>query len=106
MPSRVYTMMGVRVRRACSMTNAVTSWNALLRSDAAATTTIRSIFGTHRFEQFTYAPGPKKAIALRPISARMELPARQWSYLLQEFTQMLAVDSAYEQATANLGTAD
>ena len=28
---------------------------------------------------------------------------RRWSYLLQEFTQMLAVDSAYEQAMHNLG---
>ena len=33
----------------------------------------------------------------------MSLPARQWSYLLQEFSQMLAVDSAYEQAMENLG---
>jgi hypothetical protein len=75
----------------------------LQRSKKTAATTIRSIFGTHRFEQFTYAPGPKKAIQLRPISARMSLPARQWSYLLQEFSQMLAVDSAYEQAMDNLG---
>jgi hypothetical protein len=75
----------------------------LHRSEETATTEIRSIFGAHRFEQFTYAPGPKKAIALRPISARMSLPARKWSYLLQEFSQMLAVDSAYEQAMQNLG---
>lgn len=75
----------------------------LQRSQKTAKTTIRSIFGTHRFEEFTYAPGPKKAIQLRPISARMSLPARQWSYLLQEFSQMLAVDSAYEQAMHNLG---
>lgn len=75
----------------------------LRRSEKTATTTIRSIFGTHRFEQFTYAAGAGKAIQLRPISARMSLPARQWSYLLQEFSQMLAVDSAYEQAMDNLG---
>jgi hypothetical protein len=75
----------------------------LYRSEKTAKTTIRSIFGTHRFEQFTYASGPKKAIQLRPISARMSLPARQWSYLLQEFSQMLAVDLAFEQAMENLG---
>jgi hypothetical protein len=75
----------------------------LRRSEETTTTTIRSIFGTHRFEQFTYAAGPKQAIKLRPISARMSLPARKWSYLLQEFSQMLAVDSAYEQAMDNLG---
>ena len=76
----------------------------LQRSAATGTTELRSIFGTHRIEQFTYSPGPKQAIALRPISARMSLPLRRWSYLLQEFTQMLAVDSAYEQAVTNLET--
>ena len=72
------------------------------RSPNKAKTTIRSIFGTHRFEQFTYAPGAKKAIALRPISARMSLPTSQWSYLLQQWSQMLCVDSAYQQAMGNL----
>jgi len=74
----------------------------LRRSDTKSLTTVRSIFGTHRFEQFTYAPGAKKAIALRPISARMSLPAGRWSYLLQQWTQMLSVDSAYQQAMNNL----
>jgi hypothetical protein len=76
----------------------------LQRSAATSTTDFRSIFGTHRIQQFTYSPGPKQAIALRPISARMSLPPRRWSYLLQEFTQMLAVDSAYDQAMKNLET--
>lgn len=74
----------------------------LHRSTSKANSTIRSIFGTHRFEQFTYASGPKKAIALRPISARMSLPESRWSYLLQQWTQMLCVDSAYQQAMDNL----
>ena len=74
----------------------------LRRSENKAPTTVRSIFGTHTFEQFTYAPGPKKATALRPISARMSLPAGRWSYLLEQWTQMLSVDSAYQQAMDNL----
>ena len=74
----------------------------LRRSKSKAPTTIRSIFGTHTFEQFTYAPGPKKAVALRPISARMSLPAGRWSYLLEQWTQMLCVDSAYQQPMDNL----
>lgn len=77
--------------------------DTLRRIEKISTTTVRSIFGTHRFQQFTYAPGPKKAVALRPISARMSLPNRQWSYLLQEFSQMLSVDSAYGQAMSDLG---
>ena len=75
----------------------------LHRSEQTRRTTVRSIFGTHSFEQFTYAPSARKAIQLRPISARMSLPARRWSYLLQELSQMLAVDQAYEQAMNNLG---
>jgi hypothetical protein len=73
------------------------------RSKKKATTSLRSIFGQHRFEQFTYARGKNKAVSLRPISARLSLPASQWSFLLQEFSQMLAVDQAYDQAMQNLG---
>jgi hypothetical protein len=75
----------------------------LHRSESPSRTTIRSIFGDHRFEQFTYSAGKHKSIKLRPISARMELPERRWSYLVQELVEMLAVDQAYEQATSNLG---
>jgi hypothetical protein len=75
----------------------------LRRSEKPTRSTIRSIFGTHSFEQFTYSAAKNKTIELRPISARMALPAKQWSFLLQEFAQMLAVDQAYGQATRNLG---
>lgn len=74
----------------------------LYRSEATHQTTVRSTFGTHTFEQFTYAPGAKKATQLRPVSARMLLPQRQWSFLLQELSQMMAVDQAYDQAMDNL----
>jgi hypothetical protein len=74
----------------------------LHRNPSKAMSTIRSIFGTHCFEQFIYGPGSKKAIALRPISARMSLPESRWSYLLQQWTQMLCVDAAYQQAMDNL----
>ena len=76
----------------------------LRRSETTHRTTIRSIFGVHTFNQFTYAPSSKKATQLLPISARMLLPKRQWSYLLQEFSQMLAIDQSYEQAMESLGT--
>jgi hypothetical protein len=79
------------------------SGKPLKRSDKPSTSRIRSIFGVHLFDQFTYASGKHKAIALRPISARMSLPEKQWSFLLEEFSQMLCVDSAYEQAMQNLG---
>lgn len=75
----------------------------LRRSKKPVATTIRSIFGTHHFQQFTYAAAPGRAIELRPISARMALPSRQWSHLLEEFSQMLAVDQSYSQAMDSLG---
>jgi len=73
------------------------------RSEAKSSTKLRSIFGEHAFEQFTYTPGKNKPISLRPISARLSLPAERWSFLLQEFSQMLGVDQAYDQAMKNLG---
>lgn len=74
----------------------------LYRSHRPTPTSVRSIVGMHRFEQFTYSAGPKKAIGLRPISARLSLPSIPWSYLLQQWTQMLCVDSAYQQAMNHL----
>jgi hypothetical protein len=73
------------------------------RSQAKSTTKLRSIFGEHTFEQFTYASGKNRPISLRSISARLSLPSGRWSFLLQEFSQMLGVDQAYDQAMKNLG---
>ena len=42
----------------------------LKRSLSTVATSIRSIFGVHHFEQFTYSAGKGKAIALRPTSPR------------------------------------
>lgn len=84
-------------------TIAIESARTLHRSSNPTKGSIRSAFGLHEFAQFTYAAGPKKAVELRPISARMSLPKAKWSFLLQEFSQMLCVDSSYTQAMDNLG---
>ncbi len=73
------------------------------RSEQKSVTRLRSIFGQHSFEQFTYSAGTNQAIDLRPISARLSLPSGRWSFLLQEFSQMLGIDQAYDQAMKNLG---
>ena len=57
----------------------------LQRSQEPSRMTFRSIFGVHRLEQCTYASGPKKAIALRPVSARMSLPKLQFHGFPQTF---------------------
>ena len=59
---------------------------------------MRSVFGEHTFETYVYAPGPKQKIALRPIDARLNLPAGKYSYLLEEFTQYFCVEQAFGQA--------
>ncbi len=79
------------------------SEKALQRSEHPSSTVIRSIFGEHTFDQYTYSTGMKKPIELRPISARMLLPTHRWSHLLQEFSQMFCVDQAFRQSAANLG---
>jgi hypothetical protein len=77
---------------------------SLHRSPKTAATAVRSIFGTHEFEQYTYSEGKNKKIKLRPISARLQLPENRWSYLLQEFSQMFCVDQAFNQTADNLET--
>jgi len=74
----------------------------LRRSEKKSTATVRSIFGEHSFEQYTYSRGKNKAIELRPISARITLSERRWSFLLQEFSQMFCVDQAFNLGSANL----
>jgi hypothetical protein len=74
----------------------------LQRSSEPVHATVRSIFGQHSFEQFTYSAGKNKKVELYSISARMQLPEHQWSYLLQEFSQLFCVDQAFNQASKNL----
>jgi hypothetical protein len=76
----------------------------LQRNAEPVSCSIRSIFGTHEFQQYTYRAGTKQAIELRPIDARLSLPKKRWSYLLQEFSQMFCVDFAFGLAAENLGT--
>ena len=82
---------------------ATESGKTLHRSEKPSSSVIRSIFGEHSFHQYVYSTGKKKPIELRPISARMSLPASRWSHFLQEFSQMFCVDHAFRQSAANLG---
>jgi hypothetical protein len=74
----------------------------LERSSGPVAKTVRSIFGHHHFNEFTYSSGNKRKVELSPISARLQLPEHQWSYLLQEFSQLFCVDQAFNQAARNL----
>ena len=74
----------------------------LKRSEQLSDTKIRSMFGQHSFRQYTYAPGKNKAIELKPLSSRMSLPDHRWSLLLQELSQIIAVDCSFEQTNQRL----
>lgn len=67
----------------------------LQRSPTVQKREVRSIFGEHAFESFVYSRGPRQKIELRPINARLNLPAGKASYLLQEITQLFCVEKAF-----------
>ena len=55
----------------------------------------RTIFGKHSVTSFVYSRAPRQKIELRPIDAKLNLPDRLASYLLQEFTQLFCVEKAF-----------
>jgi hypothetical protein len=76
----------------------------LQRSESPIGRPLRTVFGEHSFDAYVYAPGPKQKIALRPIDARLNLPAGKYSYLLEEFTQYFCVEQAFGQAADSFQT--
>jgi hypothetical protein len=78
--------------------------HVLHRSPAPQSRQLRTIFGEHQFSQYTYSAGQHHKIALRPVDARLELSPRMYSYLLEEFSQMFCVESAFAQSARNLST--
>jgi hypothetical protein len=63
---------------------------------------LRTVFGEHTFNAYVYAPGPKQKVVLRPIDARLQLPAGKFSYLYEEFSQYFCVEQAFGTATERL----
>ncbi|MFQ5938167.1 MAG: ISKra4 family transposase [Acidiferrobacterales bacterium] len=74
----------------------------LRRSERPVERKLRTIFGEHVIESYVYAAGAKKAIEYRPLDERMGLPAGRCSYLLEELSQYLCVNQAFEQSSACL----
>lgn len=76
----------------------------LHRSQQTKTRRLRTIFGEHRFQQYSYSAGKGKTIELRPLDARMQLPVGVCSYLLEEFSQLFCVEQAFDVARGNIQT--
>lgn len=74
----------------------------LKRSSSPHDRRLRTIFGEHRFRQYVYARGANRKIELRPIDVRLSLSPRICSYLLEEFSQLFCIDSAFGQSATNL----
>ena len=49
----------------------------LKRSATKTACCVRSVFGEHHFQQYTYSAGTKRKAELRPVSARMQLPGKR-----------------------------
>src|SRR5712692_9879786 len=76
----------------------------LQRSEAVEERPVRTIFGEHTLESYVYSAGSKRKIELRPIDARLNLPAGKASYLLQEFSQLFCVEKAFRVGARQIQT--
>jgi hypothetical protein len=74
----------------------------LYRSSSPHSRSLRTVFGEHEFEQFVYSPGANRKIELKPLDARMGLSGHVPSYLMEEFSQMFCVESAFALSAKNL----
>jgi hypothetical protein len=74
------------------------------RSSEPVMRVLRTLFGLHEFPAYVYRERqhPHSSIVLRPIDARLGVSPVEWSPLLQEFSQLFAVDQAYGQVAENL----
>jgi hypothetical protein len=76
----------------------------LERSQEPADRPLRTVFGEHTIRAYVYAAGAHEAIELRPVDARLSLPAGRCSYFFEEFSQYFCVDQAFRQASQGLAT--
>jgi hypothetical protein len=72
------------------------------RSPSPHSRSLRTVFGEHEFEQFVYSRGANRKIEMRPLDARMGLSGHVHSYLMEEFSQMFCVESAFALSAENL----
>jgi hypothetical protein len=63
----------------------------------------RSVFGAFRLQRAVYGSREGQKIDLVPLDARLQLPAGDYSYLLQEWDQLLGVEQAFGRVAQTLG---
>ena len=72
------------------------------RSESPHSRPLRTVFGEHELEQFVYSRGANRKIEFKPLDARMGLSGHVHSYLMEEFSQMFCVESAFSLSAENL----
>lgn len=63
----------------------------------------QSVFGQFELDRVVYGTRDGQKIAYVPFDTRLQLPQSEFSYLLQDWSQSLAVEHAYRRVTATLG---
>jgi hypothetical protein len=61
-----------------------------------------SVFGQHQIGRFVYAPREKQRIEWIPLDQQLGLPALEYSYLLQDWSQRLCIKESFAEAQRSL----
>ena len=69
----------------------------LKRSKEKHTKIHRSVFGRYEIKRYVYAKREKQKIELMPLDARLNLPEREYSYMLCDISQMLTTEIPFGQ---------
>ena len=65
---------------------------------------LTTVFGRFAVTRCVYGTGERQVFALVPTDSRLQLPAGNVSYLLQEWDQLLGIDQAFSVARDTLNT--
>lgn len=65
--------------------------------------TYRSVFGTFELQRTVYGSREKQRIEVVPLDQRLALPESDYSYLLQDWSQMLGMETAFAKVREFLG---
>lgn len=75
---------------------------ALRRSQGKHSRRYVSVFGEHHIKRFVYARREKQAIEWRPLDEQLGLPASEYSYLLQDWSERLCIKESFGEAHNSL----
>ncbi|MEK7995399.1 MAG: ISKra4 family transposase [Planctomycetota bacterium] len=69
----------------------------IMKLEAPHSKPLRTIFGKFELKRAVYGSRETQKIELVPLDTRLQLPASEFSYVLQDWDQALAVENSYAQ---------